>query len=70
MEISKESEGQAMLENGMIEPASIQDKREKEENGAKGYNLFADPDYLRDLAADLIRTDWERIKAEKGDIEP
>jgi hypothetical protein len=42
-----------MHENGMVEPASVQDRREREEK--KGYNLFADPDYLFEVATELAR---------------
>lgn len=41
------------VENGMIESPSIQERRER--NTDETYNLFADPDFLFELAADLAK---------------
>jgi hypothetical protein len=54
------------IENGMIEPAWKQDQRERFDNLCLD-DEFPEPDFYMELAADLIRTDWKRIKAEKGE---
>ena len=55
--------------NGMIESASIQDRRER---GSGIHHPEDEPEEeehstLFLLAVELSRTDWQRIKAEKGD---
>ena len=52
--------------NGMIERGWGRHEDE-EEPQEEHYNLFADPDYLFNVACDLSREQWERIKREKGD---
>ncbi|MFI5304325.1 MAG: hypothetical protein ACHQYP_05950 [Nitrospiria bacterium] len=47
--------------NGMIETARETDRRE---GNRRPYNLFADPDYLLEVAADLARERANNLKGE------